>query len=56
MLIKQKLDDLEHLLKCTNKAFDIVVVSETRITEKTSLTSNITWKIILLNPRQLKQM
>ena len=34
-------DDLEHLLKCTNKVFDIVAVSETRITKKTSLTSNI---------------
>ena len=34
-------DDLEHLLKCANKVFDIVAVSEIRITRKTSLTSNI---------------
>ena len=34
-------DDLQHLLKCTNKVFDIVAVSETRIMKKTSLTSNI---------------
>ena len=32
---------LEDLLKCTNKIFDIVLVSETRITKKTSLNSNI---------------
>ena len=31
-------DDLQHLLKCTNKVFDIVAVSETRIMKKTSLT------------------
>ena len=34
------MDDLEHLLKCANKAFGIVAVSETRIIEKVSLTSN----------------
>ena len=34
-------DDLEHLLKCTNKAFDIVVVSKTSTTKKTSLTFTI---------------
>ena len=34
-------DDLQHLLKCTNKVFDIVAVSETRIVKKTSLTFNI---------------
>ena len=40
-------DDLEHLLKCTNKhkSFDIIaVVSETRISKKTSLTCNINLK------------
>ena len=30
-------DDLEYLLKSTNKNFDIIAVSETRIPEKTSL-------------------
>ena len=29
------------LLKCTNKVFDIIAVTETRITEQTSLTTNI---------------
>ena len=32
---------LEHLLKCTNKVFDIVAVSETKIAKKISLTSNL---------------
>ena len=39
--LSKSFDDLEHLLKCTNKDFDKVIVSETRITIKTSLTSNI---------------
>ena len=39
--LSKTFDDLEHLLKCTNKVFDIVAVSEIRITRKTSLTSNI---------------
>ena len=39
--LSKNFDDLEHLLKCTNKVFDIVAVSETRITRNTSLTSNI---------------
>ena len=34
-------DDLDHLLKCTNKVFDIIAVSETRITKQSSLTPNI---------------
>ena len=33
-------DDLEYLLKCTNKLFDIIAVSETRISKKNSLTCN----------------
>ena len=34
-------DDLDHLLKCTNKVFSIIAVTETRITKQTSLTTNI---------------
>ena len=30
-----------YLLKCTNKNFDIIAIGETRISKKTSLTSNI---------------
>ena len=41
MFIDKNLDDLQHLLKCANKIFDIVAISETRIMRKTSLTSNI---------------
>ena len=33
-------DDLEYLLKCTNKLFDIIAVSETRISKKNPLTCN----------------
>ena len=38
--LNKNFDDLKHLLKCTIKVFDIVVVSETIIIKKTSLTSN----------------
>ena len=31
----------EHLLKCTNKVFDLIAVTETRILKQTSLTTNI---------------
>ena len=40
-MLSKDFDDLQHLLKCTNKVFDIVAVSKTRIMKKTSLTSNI---------------
>ena len=39
--LNKNFDDLEHLLKCTNKVFDIIAVTETRITKQTSLTINI---------------
>ena len=39
--LNKNFDDLQHLLKCTNKVFDIVAVSETRIMKKTSSTYNI---------------
>ena len=32
--LNKNFDDLQHLLKCTNKVFDIVAVNETRITKK----------------------
>ena len=38
--LSKNFGDLEHLLKCANKLFDIVAVSETRITRNTSLTFN----------------
>ena len=39
--LNKNFDDLEHLLKCTNKVFHIIAVIETRITEQISLTTNI---------------
>ena len=35
-------DDSEHLLSCTNKTFDIIAITETRITKNVSLTNNLT--------------
>ena len=42
--LSKTFDDLQHLIKCTNKAFNIVVVSETRITRKTALSFNINFQ------------
>ena len=42
--LEKNFDDLEYLLKCTNKSFDIIAVSETRTSKKTSLTCNINLK------------
>ena len=42
--LNKNFDDLDHLLKCTNKVFGIIAVSETRITKQTSLTTNINLK------------
>ena len=39
--LNKTFDDLVYLLKCKNKNFDIIAVSETKISKKTSLTSNI---------------
>ena len=33
--------DLQHLLNCTKKCFDIIVISETRITKQVSLSNNL---------------
>ena len=42
--LNKKFDDFDHLLKYTNKVFDMIAVSETRITKQTSLTTNINLK------------
>ena len=34
-------DDLQHLLSCTQKNFDIIVISETKITKNISLLNNL---------------
>ena len=41
MFIKKSFDGLVYLVKCTNKTFDIFAVSETRISKKTSVISNV---------------
>ena len=42
--LNKSFGDLEYLLKCTNKKFDVVAVSETRITRNTSKLCNISLK------------
>ena len=42
--LNKNFDHLEYILKCTNKSFDIIAVSETRISKKTSSTCNIKLK------------
>ena len=42
--LNKNFDDLEYLLKCTNKSFDIIAVSETRMSKKIFLTCNINLK------------
>ena len=39
--LNKKFDDLEHLLSCTKKMFDIIAISETRITNNVSLLNNL---------------
>ena len=42
--LNKKFHYFDHLLKCTNKVFHIIDVSETRVTKQTSLTTNINLK------------
>ena len=42
--LNKNFDDLDYLLKCANKVFDIIAVSETESTKQTSLTININLK------------
>ena len=39
--LNKKFDDLQHLLSCTKKNFDIIAMSETRITKQVSLLNNL---------------
>ena len=39
--LNKKFDDLQHLLSCTKKFFDIIAISETRITKNVSLLNNL---------------
>ena len=46
-------NDLQHLLSCTKTKFDIIAISETRITKQVSLLNNLNLNI-LLNLLQLR--
>ena len=39
--LNKSFDDLQHLLCCTEKKFDIMAISETRITKQVSLLNNL---------------
>ena len=39
--LSKNFDELQHLLKSTNKSFDVIAITETRIREDISITSNI---------------
>ena len=46
--LNKNFDDLQHLLSCTKKNFDIIAISETRITKQVSLLNNLNLNIIIL--------
>ena len=39
--LNKNFDDLRHLLNCTKTFFDIIAISETRITKQASLVNNL---------------
>ena len=39
--LNKNFDDLQHLLSCTKAKFDIIVISETRITKQVSLSNSL---------------
>ena len=39
--LNKNFDDLQHLLSCTKKTFDITAINETRITKQVSLLNNL---------------
>ena len=40
--LNKKFDNLQHLLSSTNKNFDVIVITETRIAKNVSVTNNLT--------------
>ena len=42
--LNKNFDDLQHLLSCTQKIFDVIAINKTRITKNVSLTNNLTIK------------
>ena len=39
--LSRNFNDLQHLLTCKNKNFDVFVITETRITKNVSITNNL---------------
>ena len=39
---------LKHLLNCTKKSFDIIAISETRITKQVSLSNNLNLLLLII--------
>ena len=42
--LNKNFDNLQHLLSCTNENFDIIAITETRITKNVSITNNLNIK------------
>ena len=56
--LNKNFDDLEYLLSCTNKDFDVIAITKTSIANNVSLTNivtmnNFSLKSPLLNPQQM---
>ena len=41
--LNKNFDDLQHLLNCTKNFFDIIAISETKITKQVSLINTVSW-------------
>ena len=52
--LNKNFDDLQHLLSWTKTKFDIIAISETKITRQVSLLNNLNLNIILLYLLQLR--
>ena len=46
--LNKNFDDLQHLLCCTEKKFDIMAISETRITKQVSLLNNFNLRKLII--------
>ena len=40
--LNKNIDDLQHLLSCTNKNFEVIAITEPKITKNVSLIKNLT--------------
>ena len=52
--LNKNFDDLQHLLSCTKTKFDIIAISETRITRQVSLLNNLNLSNYILHLLQLR--